>query len=175
MPCSCWLSFANRVSQLSERNMIAFETLLAFTNIKCPVILESWCSIFLLLQYLPTNLCFQYFYSIKDISIGGRCMCNGHADTCDPAGPNADSNILVCRCQHHTCGPQCAQCCRGFEQKKWRISQTWDRFACERECCIISRWWPCLWQNERAPDVLYWLGISELASNSRVTPTCYML
>ncbi|KAM3968484.1 laminin subunit alpha [Aphomia sociella] len=73
----------------------------------------------------------RYFYSIKDISIGGRCMCNGHADTCDPADPASESNILVCRCQHNTCGPQCAQCCPGFEQKKWRISQNWDRFECE--------------------------------------------
>ncbi|KAI8431212.1 hypothetical protein MSG28_001250 [Choristoneura fumiferana] len=69
----------------------------------------------------------RYFYSIKDISIGGRCMCNGHAENCDPA----PENILVCRCQHNTCGPQCAQCCPGFEQKKWRISQHWDRFSCE--------------------------------------------
>ncbi|XP_034839290.1 laminin subunit alpha [Maniola hyperantus] len=73
----------------------------------------------------------RYFYSIKDISIGGRCMCNGHADTCDPAEPESDSSILVCRCQHNTCGPQCTACCPGFEQKKWRISQNWDRFACE--------------------------------------------
>ncbi|XP_032527888.2 laminin subunit alpha [Danaus plexippus] len=73
----------------------------------------------------------RYFYSIKDISIGGRCMCNGHADTCDPAEPGSDTSILVCRCQHNTCGPQCAACCPGFEQKKWRISQNWDRFACE--------------------------------------------
>ncbi|XP_045509429.1 laminin subunit alpha [Colias croceus] len=73
----------------------------------------------------------RYFYSIKDISIGGRCMCNGHADNCDPAVPGSDASILVCRCQHNTCGPQCAACCPGFEQKKWRISQHWDRFACE--------------------------------------------
>ncbi|XP_063394216.1 laminin subunit alpha [Cydia fagiglandana] len=71
----------------------------------------------------------RYFYSIKDISIGGRCMCNGHADTCDPK-PDSE-NLLVCRCQHNTCGPQCNQCCKGFEQKKWRISQNWNRFACE--------------------------------------------
>ncbi|XP_037870167.2 laminin subunit alpha [Bombyx mori] len=73
----------------------------------------------------------RYFYSIKDISIGGRCMCNGHADTCEPADPAGNLNILVCRCQHNTCGPQCNKCCSGFEQKKWRISQNWDRFSCE--------------------------------------------
>ncbi|KAL0902126.1 hypothetical protein ABMA27_000070 [Loxostege sticticalis] len=73
----------------------------------------------------------RYFYSIKDISIGGRCMCNGHADNCFPADPESDTSILVCRCQHNTCGDQCAKCCPGFEQKKWRISQYWDRFSCE--------------------------------------------
>lgn len=73
---------------------------------------------------------FQYFYSIKDISIGGRCMCNGHADTCDIPDP-VDPNKLQCRCQHNTCGPQCEQCCPGYEQKKWRQSQLWQKFVCE--------------------------------------------
>ncbi|KAJ8738019.1 hypothetical protein PYW08_000614 [Mythimna loreyi] len=73
----------------------------------------------------------RYFYSIKDISIGGRCMCNGHADTCEPSDPSSNTNILECVCQHHTCGPQCSYCCKGYEQKKWRISQHWDRFSCE--------------------------------------------
>ncbi|XP_026331928.1 laminin subunit alpha isoform X2 [Hyposmocoma kahamanoa] len=73
----------------------------------------------------------RYFYSIKDISIGGRCMCNGHADVCMPAYPESNSNILVCHCQHNTRGPQCTECRTGFEQKKWRISQNWDRFSCE--------------------------------------------
>ncbi|KAH9634640.1 hypothetical protein HF086_000612 [Spodoptera exigua] len=79
----------------------------------------------------------EYFYSIKDISIGGRCMCNGHADTCEPADPATNTNILECVCQHNTCGPQCAECCPGFEQKKWRISQHWDRFACEPCNCDL--------------------------------------
>lgn len=64
-------------------------------------------------------------------------MCNGHADTCDPADPESDTSILVCRCQHNTCGTQCAACCPGFEQKKWRISQNWDRFECERMLTAI--------------------------------------
>lgn len=33
-------------------------------------------------------LCFQYYYSIKDISIGGRCVCNGHAEACNAKDPN---------------------------------------------------------------------------------------
>lgn len=26
--------------------------------------------------------CFQYYYSIKDISVGGMCICYGHAQSC---------------------------------------------------------------------------------------------
>lgn len=29
----------------------------------------------------------QYYYSIKDISIGGRCVCNGHAEACNAEDP----------------------------------------------------------------------------------------
>lgn len=29
----------------------------------------------------------QYYYSIKDISVGGRCVCHGHADVCDAKDP----------------------------------------------------------------------------------------
>jgi laminin alpha 3/5 len=79
---------------------------------------------------------FQYFYSIKDISIGGRCMCNGHADTCDITDPN-DPYKLLCRCQHHTCGGNCDTCCPGFQQKAWRQSKSYQPFVCERECFMF--------------------------------------
>ncbi|XP_050301015.1 laminin subunit alpha [Anthonomus grandis grandis] len=72
----------------------------------------------------------RYFYSIKDISIGGRCMCNGHAQSCD----NTDlynPKVLVCNCQHNTCGVKCEKCCPGFEQKKWKQSQFDEPFKCE--------------------------------------------
>ncbi|XP_047345121.1 laminin subunit alpha isoform X1 [Vespa velutina] len=77
----------------------------------------------------------RYFYSIKDISIGGRCMCNGHADTCDIQDPTVP-NKLVCRCQHNTCGPQCTTCCKGFEQKKWQQSTSFKKFMCEPCNCF---------------------------------------
>uniref|UniRef100_A0A8B9FL85 Laminin subunit alpha-5 n=1 Tax=Amazona collaria TaxID=241587 RepID=A0A8B9FL85_9PSIT len=50
----------------------------------------------------------RYYYSIKDISIGGRCVCHGHADVCD------------CDCQHNTCGGSCDHCCPGFNQFPWK-------------------------------------------------------
>ncbi|KAK1801637.1 hypothetical protein P4O66_022279, partial [Electrophorus voltai] len=30
----------------------------------------------------------RYYYSIKDISIGGRCVCNGHAEACNAQDPS---------------------------------------------------------------------------------------
>jgi laminin alpha 3/5 len=40
----------------------------------------------------------RYYYAIKEISIGGRCVCNGHAYIC-PSSP-LDPDILQCECQH---------------------------------------------------------------------------
>lgn len=37
----------------------------------------------------------QYYYSIKDISIGGRCVCHGHADVCDAKDPNDPYRYLL--------------------------------------------------------------------------------
>ncbi|XP_011495348.1 PREDICTED: laminin subunit alpha [Ceratosolen solmsi marchali] len=88
----------------------------------------------------------RYFYSIKDISIGGRCMCNGHADTCDSLDPNLP-NKFFCRCQHNTCGPQCATCCKGFEQKKWRQSTYSKKFVCE-ECNCFDHSTECIYDTE---------------------------
>ncbi|CAB0000022.1 unnamed protein product [Nesidiocoris tenuis] len=73
----------------------------------------------------------RYFYSIKDISIGGRCRCNGHADVCIPKEDN--QYFLKCLCQHNTCGDNCDVCCENKVQKKWRQSKTNELFLCE-EC-----------------------------------------
>ncbi|XP_026292152.1 laminin subunit alpha [Frankliniella occidentalis] len=72
----------------------------------------------------------RYFYSIKDISIGGRCVCNGHAENCANPDPN-DQYKLLCSCKHNTCGTNCEMCCPGFEQKRWRQSKRYELFQCE--------------------------------------------
>ena len=79
---------------------------------------------------------FQFFYSVRDISIGGRCVCNGHAESCDITDPN-DSYKLLCRCRHNTCGAQCEKCCPGFVQKAWRQSKAYAPFNCERNFLLI--------------------------------------
>ncbi|KAG8222837.1 hypothetical protein J437_LFUL010340 [Ladona fulva] len=59
----------------------------------------------------------RYFYSIKDISIGGRCVCNGHARDCTV---DTESGLRKCRCEHNACGEGCEQCCPLFNQRPWQ-------------------------------------------------------
>uniref|UniRef100_A0A8C8VNC6 Laminin subunit alpha 3 n=1 Tax=Pelusios castaneus TaxID=367368 RepID=A0A8C8VNC6_9SAUR len=69
----------------------------------------------------------RYYYSIKDISIGGRCVCNGHAEVC-----NAKSvNLFQCECQHNTCGETCDRCCPGYNQKQWQPATANSANECE--------------------------------------------
>uniref|UniRef100_A0AAV2LXJ7 Laminin subunit alpha-5 n=1 Tax=Knipowitschia caucasica TaxID=637954 RepID=A0AAV2LXJ7_KNICA len=72
----------------------------------------------------------RYYYSIKDISIGGRCVCNGHAEACNAQDPN-DPYKLQCDCQHNTCGVSCDQCCPGFNQLPWKPATTYSANECE--------------------------------------------
>ncbi|XP_013886048.1 laminin subunit alpha-5 [Austrofundulus limnaeus] len=76
----------------------------------------------------------RYYYSIKDISIGGRCVCNGHAEACDAKDPN-DPYKLQCDCQHNTCGVSCDQCCPGYHQLPWKPATTYSANECESCNC----------------------------------------
>ncbi|KAH9496293.1 hypothetical protein Btru_018041, partial [Bulinus truncatus] len=76
----------------------------------------------------------RYYYSIKDISIGGRCVCNGHAESCDVRDPTTKK--LLCSCIHNTCGDQCEHCCPGFTQKKWRRAVVDQPYQCEPCHCF---------------------------------------
>uniref|UniRef100_A0A671KLI3 Laminin subunit alpha-5-like n=1 Tax=Sinocyclocheilus anshuiensis TaxID=1608454 RepID=A0A671KLI3_9TELE len=72
----------------------------------------------------------RYYYSIKDVSIGGRCVCNGHAEACNAQDPN-DPYKLQCDCRHNTCGPSCDHCCPGFNQFPWKPATTYSANECE--------------------------------------------
>ncbi|XP_041847231.1 laminin subunit alpha-3-like [Melanotaenia boesemani] len=79
----------------------------------------------------------RYYYSIKDISIGGRCVCHGHAQVCG-AGHNQDNpNRLQCECQHNTCGESCDRCCPGFNQKPWRAATVDSPNECQPCQCFF--------------------------------------
>ncbi|XP_006029235.2 laminin subunit alpha-2 [Alligator sinensis] len=70
----------------------------------------------------------RYYYSIKDISVGGMCICSGHARAC-PLDP--ETNESICECEHNTCGKTCDQCCPGFNQKPWHAGTFLAKHECE--------------------------------------------
>ncbi|XP_054036118.1 laminin subunit alpha-3 [Dryobates pubescens] len=72
----------------------------------------------------------RYYYSIKDISIGGRCVCHGHAEACSARSAENQSQFQ-CECQHHTCGQSCEQCCPGYHQRQWRPAAAGSTNICE--------------------------------------------
>nr|XP_054393687.1 laminin subunit alpha-3 isoform X1 [Pongo abelii] len=74
----------------------------------------------------------RYYYSIKDISIGGQCVCNGHAEVCNVNNPE---KLFRCECQHHTCGETCDRCCTGYNQRRWRPAAWEQSHECEACNC----------------------------------------
>lgn len=69
----------------------------------------------------------RYFYSIRHIEVGGRCVCNGHASHCSPTYEGK----LRCRCQHNTDGDQCEKCEGLYNQKLWQPASIDNRNECE--------------------------------------------
>ncbi|KAM8811022.1 laminin subunit alpha-3 [Eudromia elegans] len=71
----------------------------------------------------------RYYYSIKDISVGGRCVCHGHAEVCEAKRENQYQ--FQCECQHNTCGETCNRCCPGYNQKRWQPATAGNMNICE--------------------------------------------
>uniref|UniRef100_A0A3P8S932 Laminin subunit alpha 3 n=1 Tax=Amphiprion percula TaxID=161767 RepID=A0A3P8S932_AMPPE len=89
----------------------------------------------------------RYYYSIKDISIGGRCVCHGHAQVCG-GGRNQDNpSRFQCECQHNTCGESCDRCCPGFNQKPWRAATVDSPNECQ-PCQCFSHAFDCYYDPE---------------------------
>ena len=57
-----------------------------------------------------------YYYAISDISVLGRCFCNGHASFCDMQNPLN----RTCNCQHNTEGTNCDRCAKNYYSEPWR-------------------------------------------------------
>lgn len=74
----------------------------------------------------------RYYYSIKDISVGGMCICYGHAKACPL---NTDTKKFSCECEHNTCGESCDRCCPGYNQQPWMAGTFLTRHVCEKCNC----------------------------------------
>uniref|UniRef100_A0A3P8SHG9 Laminin subunit alpha 2 n=1 Tax=Amphiprion percula TaxID=161767 RepID=A0A3P8SHG9_AMPPE len=74
----------------------------------------------------------RYYYSIKDISVGGMCICYGHAKACPL---NSVTKKFSCECEHNTCGESCDHCCPGYHQQPWMAGTFLTRHVCEKCNC----------------------------------------
>ncbi|XP_055492345.1 laminin subunit alpha-2 [Leucoraja erinacea] len=74
----------------------------------------------------------RYYYSLKDISVGGMCICYGHARACPR---DLATNKFICECEHNTCGENCNHCCPGFHQKAWEAGRYYSSKSCEQCNC----------------------------------------
>ncbi|XP_051880562.1 laminin subunit alpha-2 [Pristis pectinata] len=83
----------------------------------------------------------RYYYSLKDISVGGMCICYGHASACPL---DLVTNKFSCECEHNTCGESCDRCCPGFHQKPWEAGTLYSSKLCEQCNC-----------HGKAPDCFY--------------------
>ncbi|CAD5209051.1 unnamed protein product [Bursaphelenchus xylophilus] len=75
----------------------------------------------------------RYFYSISDISIGGQCICSGHAEKCRPDPVHGQ---FRCECRHNTCGENCNECCPLFNQLPFRKGTHYVPNVCEQCQCF---------------------------------------
>lgn len=74
----------------------------------------------------------QYFYSIGDLRVIGRCQCHGHAKFCD----YPDRVGKNCDCQHSTEGEDCDRCKPLFNNKTWMPATSDDEpNPCEKCQC----------------------------------------
>uniref|UniRef100_A0A3P9NZ57 Laminin, alpha 1 n=1 Tax=Poecilia reticulata TaxID=8081 RepID=A0A3P9NZ57_POERE len=90
----------------------------------------------------------RYYYSIKDISVGGMCICYGHAQSC-PLDPVTKK--LKCVCEHNTCGENCNECCPGYHQLPWQPGTLSEGNTCEKCNC-----------HNKASDCFYNQTVSDL-------------
>ncbi|XP_059205207.1 laminin subunit alpha-1 [Centropristis striata] len=91
----------------------------------------------------------RYYYSIKDVSVGGMCICYGHAQSC-PLDPVTKK--LQCVCEHNTCGESCNECCPGYHQQPWQPGTISEGNTCEKCNC-----------HNKAVDCFYNQTVSDLS------------
>uniref|UniRef100_A0A3Q0KS26 Putative laminin gamma-1 chain n=2 Tax=Schistosoma mansoni TaxID=6183 RepID=A0A3Q0KS26_SCHMA len=63
-----------------------------------------------------------YYFAIQKLTVGGRCLCNGHGNECRKSSGPGQKERLVCVCDpaHHTSGDNCEQCQSGYHDRPWQ-------------------------------------------------------
>ncbi|KAF8367906.1 lam-3 [Pristionchus pacificus] len=84
-------------------------------------------------EHLDRSVTMRYFYSISDVSIGGQCICYGHAESCPP---DPITGQFKCECRHNTCGESCNKCCPLFNQLPWKQGTNYQPNICQQCQCF---------------------------------------
>ncbi|KAH8857570.1 Laminin subunit alpha-1 [Schistosoma japonicum] len=89
---------------------------------------------------LDSSVYNRYYYSIRTIKVGGKCVCNSHASRCEQKVIDGVPRA-VCDCQHNTCGNNCEKCCRLFNQQPWRPGRICEECNCNQKAdeCIYNQ------------------------------------
>ena len=74
----------------------------------------------------------SYYYAISDISIGGKCKCNGHAEKCIEFEDNNLDSRLKCKCEHNTNGIDCEKCAPFYNDRPWAAATFTEANECLR-------------------------------------------
>uniref|UniRef100_A0AC35TJJ8 Laminin subunit alpha-2 n=1 Tax=Rhabditophanes sp. KR3021 TaxID=114890 RepID=A0AC35TJJ8_9BILA len=82
---------------------------------------------------LDASVTRRYFYSLKDISIGGQCICYGHAEKC-PSDPVTGQ--FICDCRHNTYGESCHKCLPLYNQFPWKSGTNFEKNICQQCQCF---------------------------------------
>ena len=79
------------------------------------------------------NVLRSYYYAITDLTVVGKCDCNGHASQCLPRdkGNSGRQAPLVCVCEHNTAGVDCEKCLPFYNNKPWAKATSTNAHACE--------------------------------------------
>ncbi|CAI4225847.1 unnamed protein product [Auanema sp. JU1783] len=93
---------------------------------------------------IDKSVTMRYFYSISDISIGGQCICYGHAESC-PSDPVTGQ--FKCECRHNTCGESCNRCCPLFNQLPWKAGTNSHPNICQ-QCQCFNHADSCVYDEE---------------------------
>ncbi|XP_073344237.1 laminin subunit alpha-1 [Pagrus major] len=109
----------------------------------------------------------RYYYSIKDISVGGMCICYGHAQSC-PLDPVTKK--LQCVCEHNTCGESCNDCCPGYHQQPWQPGTISEGNTCEK-CNCHNKAFDCFY-NQTVADLSLSLNIHGVHRGGGVCIDC---
>ncbi|PAA75582.1 hypothetical protein BOX15_Mlig029806g3 [Macrostomum lignano] len=89
-------------------------------------------------QEADTTTLNRLYYSIKDIKVGGSCVCFGHARECPW---DKDERKVKCNCDHNTEGDSCERCKPLFNQLQWQAGKPCVRCQChgKADSCVFNQ------------------------------------